>query len=115
MQRSHDGILQKAGRSFKSDGPVSSVMRRSIYDMRQVGRRLEQLFAEAILCQEGRERDSVMTGGGGPLPAYRGVSEVATVKRMVPMRLTSLTCSPAWISTLYRPGVHRPWGEAILR
>ena len=34
--------------------------------------------------------------------------EVTTVKRMVPIRLVSLTCSPAWISTLYRPGFQGP-------
>ena len=28
----------------------------------------------------------------------------AIVRRIVPIRLISLTCSPMWISTLYRPG-----------
>src|SRR6185295_5942958 len=37
------------------------------------------------------------------------------VKRIVPIRLISLTCSPTWISTLYRPGFHAPCGGESVR
>src|SRR5437660_9637909 len=37
------------------------------------------------------------------------------VKRIVPMRLISLTCSPTWISTLYRPGFHASCGGESVR
>src|SRR4029077_18363378 len=102
-RHAHVGILQNAEGSVKPRGAVFARARRA-RDARHA-RHVGQLISSVhrVLSVSPPARFSLLS------------CAAVIVKRIVPIRLISLTCSPTWISTLYRPGFHAPFGGESVR
>src|SRR5512141_2403951 len=112
-QHAHECILQKAEGSVKPRGAVRATCENS-----RNGGRTGQV-RDARCARSARQWTSRFRMFIEPCQsrvsrlarAFRYPPDAAAiVKRIVPIRLISLICSPTWISTLYRPGFHVPCG-----
>jgi len=120
-QHAHVGILQNAEESVKPPGAVQAAGMNSERD---------GICEKGVRGECARHVRNARQLGPLTLQVHRGLSvslfsprgrfplfscAAAIVKRIVPIRLISLTCSPTWISTLYRPGFHAPCGGESAR
>jgi hypothetical protein len=105
----HAGILQNAGGSVKPCGAVCAT-----------GKNSGNIKMDGI---QNSEFEIPKNPNFGHLTFARleiarscySPDAATIVKRIVPIRLISLTCSPTWISTLYRPGFHASCGGESVR